>query len=466
MSGIAGIAAPNKRSEVSKMLAHIAHRGKKGKKVIEVGGVTFGAIWSDSDETITPPRLRKQAVWDGLQPPLPDPKNLTINRGPLSMAAHGPQGFFMARDALGIRPLYYGKNGDGCLCFASEVKALLDLTRDVHEFPAGHWADAAVVPKSFFKVEVTPLQADDPNNLAADLRLRLEQAICRRIQSQEMGCWLSGGLDSSIIATLVRPHVKKLLTFAGGFPGAPDIKYAREMAEFLHSDHYEVIVTLPDLLRALPQVIYHFESFDALLVRSTLLNYLVAKSASQYIGTSFSGEGGDELFGGYEYLKDLPESRIPDELVDITNRLHNTALQRVDRSANAHGLTILVPFLDPDVVELALRIPPEYKIMRKEATIEKWILRKSMVGSLPEDVLWRTKSKFWQGSGVGDLMSEYANEHITDADFALERRLRNGWQLNTKEELLYYRIFREHFGELETLEWMGRTKGAPQQKAV
>lgn len=463
MSGIAGIAAPNKRSEVSKMLTHIAHRGKKGKKIIEVGGVTIGAVWSDSEEALTSPRLRKQAVWDGIRPPLPDPENLSINRGPLSMAAHGPGGFFMARDALGVRPLYHGKTRDGCLCFASEVKALLELTREVYEFPAGHWADMAAKPRAFFRVEAGPTEEEDVDTLAFDLRLRLEQSICRRIDSQEMGCWLSGGLDSSVISALIRPHVSKLHTFAGGLPGAPDIEYAREMAAFLKNDHHEVLVTLPDLVKALPQVIYHLESFDALLVRSTLLNFLVAEHAARYVGASFSGEGGDELFGGYEYLKDLPEDQLPDELVDIIGRLHNTALQRVDRSANAHGLTIFVPFLDPDVVDLALRIPAAYKIMRQDTPTEKWILRKAMVDSLPEDVLWRPKSKFWQGSGIGELLAEHAARRISDEEFIRERKLANGWVLNTKEELFYYRIFKENFGDLSQLDWMGRTKGAPRQ---
>lgn len=169
--------------------------------------------------------------------------------------------------------------------------------------------------------------------------------------------------------------------------------------------------------------------------------------------------GGDELFAGYEYLKDIDKEKLKEELMDITGRLHNTALQRVDRSASAHGTVAHVGFLDSDVVDYALKIPVKYKIRNG---IEKWILRKAMENELPEKVLYRKKAKFWQGAGVSDMISDYAEKKITDGDFMRERKLKNGWVLNSKEELLYYRYFKEYFGELEDLSWMGRTKGAPE----
>ena len=321
--------------------------------------------------------------------------------------------------------------------------------------------DSEDIPHQYYDLNIVPADDQPVESSASHLHLLLEQAVLRRIDGPVMGCWLSGGLDSSAIAALARPHLDTLHTFAGGLYGAPDLEFASQVAEFLQTDHHDVIVTVPGLLKVLPEVIYHLESFDALLVRSTLINYLVAEAASQFVGSAFSGEGGDELFAGYEYLKHLAPEKLPTELVDITGRLHNTALQRVDRSASAHGLVIYVPLLDLDVVEFALRIPSGLKIKRDGGVIEKYILRLAMQGILPEDVLWRPKSKFWQGAGVGTLLEQNAEENVTDADFTLERILPNGWQLNTKEELLYYRIFKEHFGEFEDLNWMGRTKGAP-----
>jgi asparagine synthase (glutamine-hydrolysing) len=157
-------------------------------------------------------------------------------------------------------------------------------------------------------------------------------------------------------------------------------------------------------------------------------------------------------------LKTLDPAQLPSELLDITNRLHNTALQRVDRSSSAFGTVAHVGFLDPDVVDYALQIPAGLKLRNG---VEKWILRESMKGLLPDSILQRPKAKFWQGAGVEDFLARYAEQKISDADFKNERNLPNGVSLNAKEELFYYRIFREQFGEFDDLSWMGRTKGTP-----
>lgn len=273
-----------------------------------------------------------------------------------------------------------------------------------------------------------------------------------------VGSWLSGGLDSSVMATLASQHTQSFHTFAAGMPGSPDLKYARMLADHIKAEHHEVVVKIDDLLNALPDVIYHLESFDGWLVRSSIMNFLVSRLAAQYVTSIFSGEGGDELFGGYHYLKSLKPSNLADELIDITSRLHNTALQRVDRCASAFGTDAYVDFLEPDVVDFALRIPTRYKV---HDGVEKWILRQAIADDLPDAILNRPKAKFWQGAGVQDLLERHAEEQISDADFSRERRLPNGWQLRSKEELLYYRIFCERLGQLEDLSWMGRTKGMP-----
>lgn len=243
--------------------------------------------------------------------------------------------------------------------------------------------------------------------------------------------------------------------------GAPDIEYAKTVADYTGSTHHEVIISEEDLPKVLSEVILALESFDALLVRSTIMNYLVSKVAKDYVDTVFSGEGGDELFAGYDYIKELPVESIPAELIDITNRLHNTALQRVDRSSSVNGLTAHVPFLDGEVVDYAMSIPPQLKLLQGEFPIEKWILRKSMEGDLPEPVLWRKKAKFWEGAGVEEILSDYADKQISDNDFKTQRVIGQDLKLNTKEELLYYCYFEEYFNGLDDLNWMGRTKGAP-----
>lgn len=462
LAGIAGVDSGDKRDQVIRVLSRLSHRGTHGSKIITRDRATLGAIWPEANITPAAPALHKQVVWDGSLPPRLEPDTLRRRRRPFAVAAATTEGMFMARDPLGVCPLYYGQMDDGALCFASEVKALLEVTQDVHEFPPGTWYNSQSGFHTFADIpHRIPLEPASPDEIAATLRGHLEQAVQRRIDGEVMGGWLSGGLDSSAIVALARPHVRELHTFAGGIQGAPDLHHARQVAAHLKTYHHEVIVTLDDLLAALPKVIYHLESFDALLVRSTVTNYLVARYAADHVGSVFSGEGADELFCGYAYLKTLNPTQLPGELLDITRRLHNTALQRVDRSAAAHGLIAHVPFLDLDIVDYAFQIPVELKLRRDDNIVEKWILRRALVDILPDHVLWRGKVKFWQGTGVGELLADSANAQISDADFERERRLPNGWVLNTKEELAYYRLFREQFGELHNLTWMGRTKGAP-----
>lgn len=461
MAGIVGVLKSIDQVDAAQMSELLSHRGQENHKAIETDELVIQAVWNDIEAGPAPQTLQDQAVWDGVSIPLPDEGSLAKHDTPFAMAAITADGMLLARDRLGVKPLYYGAFEDS-LAFASEVKALLSVTEDVNEFPPGHLYTPSEGFKPFATVRTGTISNSDVDKIIAELRLRLEQAIIRRVVSEEMGSWLSGGLDSSAIAALAKPYVRTLHSFVSGVEGAPDLMYGRQMADFLGIQHHELIVTLEDMLEVLPQVIYNLESFDALLVRSSVTNYLTAQLVSDYVGAVFSGEGGDELFAGYEYIKELPEKEISNELEDIISRLHNTALQRVDRSSQAHGVGAMVPFTDPEVLDYALQIPIKYKMYRKgNEPIEKWILRKAVEDLLPDSILWRPKSKFWQGAGVVDLLEQYANEKISDQEFQQERELPNGWKLNSKEEVLYHRIFKEHFGELANLDWMGRTKGAP-----
>lgn len=473
MAGIAAVASVGYEDVTRKMLDRIAHRGTDGRKVLETDGGSLAAVWSGEQGSAVPEYLVNQAAWDGVDAPLPLIKSLQQARKPYAMVASIQDEFFAARDLIGVKPLYYGtiesKDNPGSksvMCFASEVKALLPFAENISEFPRGTCYTTSAGVKPFSDIKPTNVMESDPKDVALHLRMLLEHAVCSRIESNEVGSWLSGGLDSSAIVALARPYVDRLYTFAAGLEGASDLLFARQMSKALDTIHIEVIVTLEDILRILPDVIYALESFDALLVRSTATNYLAAKAASDTIGSVFSGEGGDELFAGYSYLENLNYDDIPTELLDITRRLHNTALQRVDRAAGSFGVYAFVPFLDLNVVEYALGIPADMKLHRNEKVIEKWILRLAVEDLLPDQVLWRKKAKFWEGAGIGEQVSEYARHQISDSDYSHERNLSNGWRLNSKEELMYYRIFKEHFGELNNLSWMGRTKGAPEEKVA
>jgi asparagine synthase (glutamine-hydrolysing) len=449
LSGIAGIELPRKKDTVEEMLSKISHRGNAGCEIKEVEGATFGVVWSEKQKDSLIRLRQNNEAYDG------------NGSGHSALAKIKNDGVVLKRDPLGVAPLYYGEDDNGTLCFASEVKALVDICSEVNIVPPGCEFDGKTL-EPYFKLKKKESFDEHPDIIAQGLKGRLVNSIRSQIDFEsEIGAWLSGGLDSSALATLIRPTVNRLFTFTAGLKESSDIEYAREVADFIDSEHHEVVVEFSDLLRILPEVIYHLESFDALLVRSSLMNYVVAKEASEYVSQVMSGEGGDELFAGYHYLKELTPEIIPDELIDITKRLHNTALQRVDRSAAAHGTVAHVCFLDPKVVEYVLRIPSEYKLRNN---VEKWILREALEGMLPKKVLNRKKEKFWKGAGVEELMLEYAEGKITGDDFRRERFLKNGWKINSKEELLYYRFFKEQYGDLEELSWMGRTKKVPKKE--
>lgn len=480
MAGIAGIADSRQDEWVEAALAKIEHRGDAGQVVLHLDGATFGQLWPPAQERFALHADRHAAVLDGeiynwtdiaAEPSCPLDALETAYRdkgpafvaeldGPFAIAIAGPDGVFLARDTLGKCPLYFGENG-GKLFFASELKALVASGADISEFPPGHYYEPGRGLVGHARLEKQPALHITNEEAAVELRRRLVDSVTKRLKGSEVGSWLSGGIDSSTMTALAARQQSGFKTFAAGVEGAPDLDYAEMVAHFLETQHHERVCTLEEMLEALPQVIYHLESFDALLVRSSVTNFMVGQLASQHVPAVLSGEGGDELFAGYEYLKELDPSDIPDELVDITRRLHNTALQRVDRCSSSHGLVARTGFLDRDVVDFALQIPPEMKLYHNE--IEKWILRRAMDGLLPDQVLNRTKSKFWQGAGVGDLLAAHAEGEIADTEFASQRGLANDVTLNTKEELFYYRIFQEQFGAELDPALVGRTKGAPVQ---
>ncbi len=446
MSAIAGVAVPGAEKIVSQMLERMAHRGSENAVVKVVDGVTLGISWPAGQPNAERVLAAEGAVED------------FVNDSHYARAQATNGTIEMTRDPLGISPLYYGYHKAYGLCFASEVKGLPSEVEEVKELPPGSRLKDGKV-QTEFTLQLTEPVEGHRLSIAAELRKRLEKSIEKRAKrGVAFGSWLSGGLDSSIMAAMSRPYIDTLHTFAAGFPGAPDLEFAQIVARHIGSKHHEVIPTFKEIINLIPDVIYHLESFDALLIRSTLMNYLVAKYASDYVPAVFSGEGGDELFAGYEYLKDLSLDDLPGELIDITGRLHNTALQRVDRCSAAHGTVAYLGFLDQDVVDYAHRIPAEYKIYNG---MEKWILRRAVFDLLPESISLRKKAKFWEGAGVEDQIANYVADKVTDDDFRNQRRLPNGEELNTKEELYYYRIFVERFGVMKNLEWMGRTKGSP-----
>ena len=231
------------------------------------------------------------------------------------------------------------------------------------------------------------------------------------------------------------------------------------MADTLGTQHHEYIYAEQDMLDVLPDVVYYLESFDPALVRSAIPNFMLARMASEHVKVMLTGEGADELYAGYSYLQryETPGD-LQEELVNITEALHNTNLQRGDRMSMAHGLEARVPFLDVDSVSMALSIPPEWKLQR-DGRPAKDLLRRAYEGLLPEEIVNRPKMKFSKGAGSSDILAERAEEGVSDNDFQQEKdRLKRDWDYNlqNKEALVYYQMLSEHYQD----EWIMPNMGS------
>lgn len=378
--------------------------------------------------------------------------------GMFALALASPRGLLLARDPLGIKPLYYGWKGDTFLA-ASELKAFPAMD-ELRMLPAGHAVLPGEAPWRFAPPfpPAPGLTAPSAGEACAEVRARLDRAVAKRLMSDvPVGVLLSGGLDSSVVAALMRPRVLELHSFTAGMEGAPDLAAAREVARRLGTVHHERVYTEADVARALPEVIRFLESFDAPLVRSAIPMYFIAKLASEHVKVVLMGEGADELFAGYAYLERLGGGeRLRRELADITVRLQDTNLQRGDRMTMAHGLEGRVPFLDLGLVRYVSRLPVELLEPRPDRP-EKWLLREACRGLLPEEVLRRKKMKFSEGAGSAGVAADLAARTVTREEFERCREVEPGLVLRSPEELYYYRIWRDRLGAEVPASLVGRT---------
>jgi asparagine synthase (glutamine-hydrolysing) len=388
------------------------------------------------------------------------PRCVELLDGMFAIAIFSGGELFLARDPIGIKPLYTGLSGK-TLYFASEIKALSQATDDIHEFPAGHWYHSRLGLHRYYTVgqrlKGITFDAGAVDSEAHAARLivdTLRAAVQKRLMSDvPLGISLSGGLDSSIVSLLACEGSKQLHSFAVGVADSPDRMAAREVARFLGARHHELVYDEADMVAALPEVLYYLESFDPALVRSAIPNYFLAKLASDHVKVFLTGEGADELYAGYDYLAafDRPD-QLHAELVGIVEALHNTNLQRADRMSMAHGLEARVPFLDVNSIALALALPAAWK-MRGKHRPAKALLRSAFARDLPLDIINRPKQKFSAGAGSSHLMAARAEAEISDAELATERRrLAREWQydLQNKEALYYYRVLRQSYRD----EWI------------
>ncbi len=380
--------------------------------------------------------------------------------GEFTFALETPQGnILIARDPLGVKPLYYAA-GVSEVYFASEIKALVETGLPIYEVPPGSYSINGREWISFYEVSVIDEDKDFIlENTEKKLQDIMFQSIREKIHTESrFGVYLSGGLDSSVIASIATEvSPTPITTFTVGIKGSQDVDFARQVAEKIGSKHHEYIYDLEEILEVLPDVIYHLESFDCAYVRSSIPNFIGARLAKEEgREVLLTGEGADEIFAGYSYLKQLDTSRdINREISGFIKNLSSTGLQRVDRMNSAHGLKCRVPFLKTSLVELTLKMPLKWKLKGYEKDpLDKWILRRAFESYLGEKVAWREKQQFDQGSGSSNLLAEVAEREITDEEFAREAK-EVSIPVRNKEELYYYRIFRNFYPE-EILPLVGR----------
>lgn len=360
--------------------------------------------------------------------------------------------FIVARDPIGVKPLYYGKDSAGALWFASEMKVLAEECITFDAFPPGYYYTPSTGFVEYYKPEwITAEKCREEVDLKK-LRESLIAATQKRLMADvPLGVLLSGGLDSSLTSSiasrLLAQTGKKLHSFSIGLDSnAPDLIAARKVAEFLKTDHHEIHFTIEEGIEIIKKLIWHLETYDVTSIRASTPMYFLSKAISSLgIKVVLSGEGADEIFGGYLYFKNAPSAEaFQKETIRRVKRLSTADCLRADKSTMAHGLEARVPFLDKEFLQTAMEIAPRYKMPVSHGGIEKYILRKAFDTPedpfLPQEVLWRQKEQFSDGVGYSwiDRLVEHASSQVTDIEMETAH-LKYPVNTPTTKEAYYYR---------------------------
>ncbi len=373
--------------------------------------------------------------------------------------------YLIARDPIGINPLYYGFDDVQQLYVASEMKALMDVCGEVHEFPPGHyWASSDDAPVKYYERPwLDYASVSETTTESSVVRDALEKSVISHLMTDvPYGVLLSGGLDSSIIAAVTQLHARRrveddeqsrawwprLHSFAIGLPGSPDLAAAQIAADHIGTVHHGFEFTVQEGLDVLDEVVYHLETYDVTTIRAATPMFLMArKIAAMGIKMVLSGEGADEVFGGYLYFHKAPDARaFHQETVRKLTRLHWYDCLRANKAMAAWGVEARVPFLDREFLDVAMSLNPADKMIGP-GKIEKNILREAFADLLPDEITWRQKEQFSDGVGYSwiDGVKEFAEQQVSEKQMVLAARR---FTLNTPEtpEAYYFRrIFESHF---------------------
>jgi len=373
--------------------------------------------------------------------------------------------YFIARDHMGIIPLYIGWDHNGTFYVASELKALEGTCSKIELFPPGHYmhSDDGELKKWYSRDWMEYDAVKDNETSIQAIKEALEAAVHRQLMSDvPYGVLLSGGLDSSVTSAIAKKYAQKriesddttdawwpqLHSFSVGLDGSPDLAAAQVVADHIGTVHHEIKFTIQEGLDAIKDVVFNLETYDITTIRASTPMYLMARVIkSMGIKMVLSGEGADELFGGYLYFHKAPNAQeFHEETVRKLSKLHMYDCLRANKSLAAWGIEGRVPFLDKEFMDVAMRINPKDKMINGER-MEKWVVRKAFEDMLPESVAWRQKEQFSDGVGYSwiDTLKEVVNEEVTDEQLA-NAKFRFPLQTPTSKEEFYYRsIFESHF---------------------
>ncbi|MEZ5457446.1 MAG: asparagine synthase B [Lysobacteraceae bacterium] len=375
--------------------------------------------------------------------------------------------WLIGRDPIGIIPLYYGHDEHGNLYVGSELKSLAPVCKEAREFPPGHyWQSGDASPTAYYHPGWRDYAAvkDGPTDRLA-LRAAFEHAVKTHMMSDvPYGVLLSGGLDSSLVAAIAKKYAARrveedekteawwpqLHSFAVGLKESPDLKAAREVAAHIGTVHHEFHFTVQEGLDALSDVIYHLETYDVTTIRASTPMYLMARRIrAMGIKMVLSGEGSDELFGGYLYFHKAPNAEaLHEETVRKLDNLHLFDCLRANKSMAAWGVEARVPFLDRVFIDVAMSLNPEVKLSGKaRGRMEKQFLREAFAGYLPDSILWRQKEQFSDGVGYSwiDSLKAHAEARISDAQME-NARFRFPYNTPATKEAYFYReMFEQHY---------------------
>ncbi len=376
----------------------------------------------------------------------------------------------IARDPIGVVPLYWGHDKEGRLRVASELKSLVDSCADAAQFPPGHWYDSSTdtLSKYYERPWRDYAAVEGQKVTPQELREAFERAVHRQLMTDvPYGVLLSGGLDSSLVAAVAARYARhrveendtteawwpRLHSFAIGLKGSPDLAAAEVAAESLGTVHHGFEYTFEEGLDALPEVIRHVETYDVTTIRASTPMFLLARRIKAMgVKMVLSGEGSDEIFGGYLYFHKAPNAReFHEELVRKLDALNNYDCLRANKSMMAWGVEPRVPFLDREFLDVAMRMDAQYKMVDKQAggatRMEKGVLREAFEGYLPDSILWRQKEQFSDGVGYGwiDGLKAHAEAQVSDRELAAADKRFPVNPPQTKEAYYYRTLFEQFF---------------------